>query len=253
MAELITCARRAINLQTENDRVIAWLEDDFHHFGIEMSHDGERVTAVNGIASRYPRDTCPGAVGVLQEAVGVPLQARSTALGEHTNMRMHCTHMYDLLSLAIAHAAQGRLHRRYDAMVPDRVSASGASDEPAMMGSTAPQIYCDGKLVMAWQVQGNDITGPDQYKGISMGRGFREWTDSLDLDRAEAALVLRRAVMIALGRMVDMQSLSPENLQATAGLCHSFQPEVVKNSSPTIASSRDYSDNPEGLLADIEC
>ncbi len=251
MPEHIPCARRAIDLRSSGGSVVAWLEDDFHHFGIEMRHDGEKVIAVDGQAARFPRDTCPGAVGILQEVVGMPLDKRSTALGQYTNMRWHCTHLYDLLGLAIAHAACGREHRRYEAMVPDREPLESAHADSRIGGRTAPQLYRDGDLVLSWEVEGNLITGPGQYAGISMGRGFREWTESLDIDQAEAAHVLRRAALIALGRLIDLQQLPPEAVKETAGVCHSFQPEVVRGSSRMLASTRDYSDNAQGLLRNI--
>jgi hypothetical protein len=245
------CARRAIDLQSHGDSVVAWLEDDFHHFGVEMRHDGTQVVAVEGHALRFPRDTCPGAVGILQAVVGMPLNVRSTALGQYTNMRMHCTHMYDLLGLAIAHATSGRAHRRYDAMVPDREPLDSAPDDSPLGGKTRPELFCDGELLMHWQVEGNDITGPARYAGISMGRGFRKWTETLPVDEAEGAHVLRRATLIALGRLIDLQSLPPEGVKGTEGVCHSFQPEVARRSTQTIASSRDYSNNPAGMLRDI--
>ena len=247
----IACARRSIDLRAGKNAVEAWLEDDFHHFGIEMQHNGKEVTAVNGLARRYPRDTCPGAVGILQELVGTPLNPRCTELGAHTNMRLHCTHMYDLLGLAIAHAANGREHRRYDAVIPDRQSHHGGGMEHLMSGSTSPRLYRDGELTMAWEIEGNLITGPAPYTDLSMGRGFRQWTENQDVDTAEAAHVLRRATMIALGRLVDMQNLPPGGSKETAGLCHSYQPEVAQRSSMTIASTRDFSNNPEGLLQDL--
>ena len=251
MPKHIPCARRAIDLRTSGRSVVAWLEDDFHHFGIEMCHDGDKVVAVEGQAARFPRDTCPGAVGILQEVVGMPLHQRSTALGQYTNMRWHCTHMYDLLGLAIAHAASGRAHRRYDAMVPDREPLAGAPADSRIRGRTAPALYRDGNLVMSWEVEGDLITGPAPYTGISMGRGFREWTETLDIDQAEAAHVLRRAALIALGRLVDLQALPPAGVKGQAGVCHSFQPEVVKHSSRMLATTRDYSENPDGLLLNL--
>jgi len=251
MPEHIPCARRAIDLRSTGRSVVAWLEDDFHHFGIELRHDGEKVIAVDGQAARFPRDTCPGAVGILQEVVGMPLDKRATALGRYTNMRMHCTHLYDLLGLAIAQAACGREHRRYEAMVPDRETLESANAYSRVGGRTEPRLYRDGQLVMNWEVQGNLITGPAPYAGISMGRGFREWTETLEIDQAEAAHVLRRAVLIALGRLVDLQALPPEAVKEIAGVCHSYQPEVVRGSSRMLASTRDYSDNPQGLLLNI--
>jgi len=251
MPEHVPCARRAIDLRTSGRSVVAWLEDDFHHFGIEMRHDGDKVVAVEGQAARFPRDTCPGAVGILQEVVGMPLHKRSTALGQYTNMRWHCTHMYDLLGLAIAHAASGREHRRYEAMVPDREPLDGANADSSIGGRTTPELYRDGDLVMSWEVQGDLITGPSPYTGISMGRGFREWTETLDIDQAEAAHVLRRAALIALGRLIDLQALPPEGVQASVGVCHSFQPEVARRSSHTIAMTKDFSENPHGLLLNL--
>ena len=245
------CARRAIDLRSSDLSVEAWLEDDFHHFGIEVRHDGEKIIAVDGQAARFPRDTCPGAVGILQEVVGMPLDRRATALGRYTNMRKHCTHLYDLLGLAIAHAACGREHRRYEAMVPDRELLDQANPDSRFSGPTRPELYRDGRLVMAWQVQGNQIIGPADYAGVSMGRGFREWTETLDLDEAEAAHVLRRATLIALGRLIDLQDLPPEGVQGMVGVCHSFQPEVVRGSSRMLASTRDYSERPQDLLLNI--
>ena len=241
-----------IDLQSFGDKVVAWLEDDFHHFGIELRHDGDKVTAVKGMAERYPRDTCPGAVDILQEVVGMPLDERSTALGQHTNMRFHCTHMYDLLGLAIAHAACAREHRRYEAMVPDRQALAGANADSRFAGPTRPELYRDGIQVMSWQVEGNLITGPADYAGISLGRGFRQWTETLGLDEAEAAHVLRRATLIALGRLIDLQAIPLEGVKGTEGVCHSFQPEVARHSGRMIASTRDYSNNPQGLLLNID-
>lgn len=248
----VPAAHRAIDLRAVEGGVVAWLEDDFHHFGIKLGHDGATVTSVEGIAARFPRDTCPGAVGILQELVGMPLSESATALGQYTDMRWHCTHLYDLLGLAIAHAAAGREHRRYHAVVPDRDIPVHVDFDSPIGGSTAPVLYRDGEEVMAWQVEGNHIVGPERYAGISMGRGFRQWTEGLEVEEAEAAHVLRRATLIALGRLIDMQALPDEGVPANSGVCHSFQPEVAKRSSRVIASTRDYSDHPDDLLSNLE-
>jgi hypothetical protein len=136
-------------------------------------------------------------------------------------------------------------------MVPDREPLDRSNADSRVGGRTAPKLYRDGDLVMSWEVEGDLITGPAPYVGISMGRGFREWTETLEIDQAEAAHVLRRAAFIALGRLIDLQALPREGVKASAGVCHSFQPEVVKHSSRMLATSRDYSDNPQGLLLNI--
>lgn len=248
----LPCARRAIDLRATEGAVQAWLEDDFHHFGIRLAHDGARVTDIEGTARRYPRDTCPGAVGILRELVGTPLNARATAHGQYTDMRWHCTHLYDLAGLAIAHAAAGRARRRYDAMVPER-SGVAEGDTAALLtrGRTAPVLYRDGEQILNWELEGNTITGPAPCAGISLGRGFRAWTESLPLDEAEAAHVLRRAVLIALGRHFDVNSLPAAGLSANRGACHSYQPDIAARSRHLIGTSRDYSDDPEGPLSEL--
>lgn len=245
-------SRRAIDLRSSGDTVVAWLEDDFHHFGIELRHDGDRVLAVEGHAQRFPRNTCPGAIGILQEVVGMPLHERCTALGQYTNMRWHCTHMYDLLGLAIAHAASGRQHRRYDAMVPDRTAVEETGDGLNISGRTRPQLYCDGEEVMHWEVEGDDIIGPAAYAGVSLGRGFRQWTETLDVDESEAAHVLRRATLISLGRLIDLQDLSEEALKSTEAVCHSFQPEIMQGSGRMTGTTRDFTHDQAGPLADLK-
>jgi len=51
--------------------------------------------------------------------------------------------------------------------------------------------------------------------------------------------------------LIDLQALPPEGVKASAGVCHSFQPEVVRGSSRMLASTMDYSDNPQGVLLNI--
>ena len=60
-----------------------------------------------------------------------------------------------------------------------------------------------------------------------------------------------RATLIALGRLIDLQDLPPEGVQGMVGVCHSFQPEVVRGSSRMLASTRDYSERPQDLLLNI--
>ena len=102
--------RRRIRLTSPvKGRVAAEMEDDFHHFGVELEHDGERVTAIQGSAARFPWTTCPAAAVELQGLVGAPLATRSTAIADHIPARQNCTHMYDLAGLALAHCGVCRV------------------------------------------------------------------------------------------------------------------------------------------------
>ena len=52
--------RRRIHLHAHRDNEVrGLLEDDFHHFGVRLRHDGKRVTAITGEDIRVPWSACP--------------------------------------------------------------------------------------------------------------------------------------------------------------------------------------------------
>src|SRR5688572_29147182 len=97
--------RRRVHLVAAERSVTAALEDDFHHFTMRVEHDGTVVTAVRAEALRHPFTTCPGAVDELEHLTGAPLSPSLIALQKYANVREHCTHLFELTSLAIAHVA----------------------------------------------------------------------------------------------------------------------------------------------------
>lgn len=110
--------RRQIDLRSWDARtVVAWLEDECHHFGLTLTHDGERVTAVRVATPRDPWTSCAAVGEPLQALVGQPLVARCTDLGALVDMRRQCTHVFDLAGLALALAYARRQHRRYHGTV----------------------------------------------------------------------------------------------------------------------------------------
>ena len=98
--------RRRIRLVSDEGRVRADLEDDFHRFGVALRHDGLRVVEARADARRFPWETCPGAGARIEELVGTPLVVRAVDLAAHTDPRLHCTHLYDLAAWARASAAR---------------------------------------------------------------------------------------------------------------------------------------------------
>jgi hypothetical protein len=225
--------------------VRADLEDDFHRFTVWLEHDGRRVTAVRGDARRFPWSTCPGAIGALDRLREMPLAPTTTAAGARTDPRLQCTHLFDLAALAVAHAAEQRVLRRYEVAVPDR------RDE-----CTRPTLARDGASVLAWTLQGFEVRDPAPFAGRSLlAGGFQRWCErELDPDAAEAAFVLRRACKIALGRAGDLDAVrdAGELLPLVGGSCHSFQPEVAARGRRQRGSSLDFTARPEALLADLE-
>ncbi len=61
----------------------------------------------------------------------------------------------------------------------------------------------------------------------------------------------RRVTLISLGRLIDLDRRTNFGAKAATGACHSFQPEVEKCSHRIIGSSRDYTDRPGDLLANL--
>ena len=108
---------RKIRLAADGCRITGDLVDDPHHFRVHLEHDGQRVTALQSEAIRYPWTPCPEAARPLQELVGIPLSPRCTAVGEHSRADSQCTHLFDLAGLAVAHAAAGRKLRLYHCVV----------------------------------------------------------------------------------------------------------------------------------------
>lgn len=237
--------RRRIRLvATEASVVEAALEDDFHHFEVTLHHDGSRVIDVEARARRWPWSTCPGAAEPLRALEGMGLSPRCLAVGERANPRANCTHMFDLAGLAVAHAARGLEARQYDAEVP--FGATAPDGEPATV-----RLWRDEVLVLEWTLVGRGIAEPPPYTEAPWQGGFFRWADAaLPLDDAEAAIVLRRACEIGMGRGMDLDGYdTAEELgPMMAGICHTMQPGVIDVALRNKGSIRDFSDDPHALL-----
>ena len=189
-------------------------------------------------APRHPTSLCPQAGLRLTELVGMALNASSAAALSHTDARQQCTHMIDLAGLAIAAAARDIGRRCYEAEAPDRVD-----------GRSRPRLWCDGRLVLEWTIDKMTVVGPGPYAGRSLEAGFTAWTQAeLDVDAAEAALVLRRACFISGGRGVDLDS--PGRTFGPAGGCWVWQPEQAPQARRMVGSTLDFSETPEALTRD---
>jgi hypothetical protein len=229
---------RAIALHAPTSGTVTGeLEDDFHHFRVTVDHDGSRVVSVRGEAVRFPWSTCPDATEPLCALEGMALSDRSSAVADQTDPYLNCTHMFDTAGLAIALVASGRDERRYDIEVPDR------DDDWA----TQPTLWRDGQVLLRWDVTDRTITSPEPFAGVQLRGGFATWAwEALDVDTAEAAVVLRRAIDIAFGRLMDMDAWdrASDVGHATVGNCHSFQPAVVETALRIKGTGRTFTGRP---------
>ena len=235
-------------------RAVGWLEDDFHHFGVTIEHEGGRVVDVRMAAPRTPWSTCPGAAKPLQALLGKPLVARASDVGSLLDMRLQCTHVFDLAGLVLAHVANAgarQPRRRYHVVVSD-LPRHGAENSPASFSRGEAWLYHDGELVLYWQIDGDRITGPEQYAGRSQTYGFRAWTESMPVQEAEYATVLRRAIMVAGGRSISHDVFPTAASMGMHGLCHTYQPQQLEHALRNDGGMRDFSDRPQDLLRNVD-
>jgi hypothetical protein len=236
--------RRCIRLhsQVHNGgalRVRAALEDDFHHFRVEVQVGGGRIAAIEAQVPRHPYSLCPSAAHALQRLVGTALTTQAHALAQAVDPSQQCTHLLDLAGLACAAAARGLVQRRYDIEVPLRNA-----------GRTRALLARDAVPLLAWDVEDLTITGPVLYAGVDLRVGMARWAlTHLPEDEAEAALVLRRCAVISLGKGKPLD----EQVHARAtGRCFAQQPERAPLALRQVGSTWDFSDRADALCADDE-
>jgi hypothetical protein len=225
--------RRRIALWTEDGLVRGSLVDDFHDFTVRLEHDGVHVLKIEGAARRIPWVTCPAAAVPLLRLEGMPLTRSLRQIARHTDPRAQCTHLFDLASLAVSFAASGAARRLYELAVPDRVGAR-----------TEATLSRDGSPALRWQIDAARVEDPPPFAGRSLaGGGFLEWVEAaLDADLAEAAQVLRRAVVISYGRRFDFDRVPDARTfqNYAGGACFTFSPERVAEAVRVVGSVRDW-------------
>ncbi|WP_310022438.1 DUF2889 domain-containing protein [Croceicoccus sp. BE223] len=245
--------RRLIDIRAEDDgAVVAWLEDDFHHFGITLEHDGTVITDIRAAAPRVPFTTCPLAGAHLKGMIGKAILPRSSDVGAMIDMRQQCTHMFDLAGLAMGHAASGRRHRRYEALVEDREIIAWEPGRRRLLGPGTARLLRDGEEVLHWELDKREISGPADWAGQSLTKGFRARTEAMDIADAEAATVLRRAVMVASGRTLDPDTIRTAADRGQSGVCFTFQEERRATALNVRGAARNYENGSDGMLSMLD-
>jgi hypothetical protein len=236
--------RRRIRVRTACGIARADLEDDPHRYVVIVRHDGERVSATQGLAPRTPWTSCREATSMLDRLVGVRLSANPVAIYAFTDGREQCTHLFDLAGLAIAHAARGTSLRQYDIEVPcfnprDRQTA---------------RLSRDGMPALEWTVQRTEIVAPAPFAGRNL-RTLMPWVEQTfrDPDDYEAIVVLRRGLFVSGSRAHDLDTLATARATGhVSGACYVFQPGVAERAARVAHSTLDFTDAPERLLGDLD-
>jgi hypothetical protein len=237
--------RRRIRIRALDPTTVeAALEDDFHHFTVVAQHDSNVVTGIAATAGRWPWSTCPAAGAQLDRLVGMTLSPRCTAVAAVADPHWQCTHQFDLAGLAVAHATRDDEQRQYDIEVPP------AGDD----GQRTIRLARDGEPILEWTITyGRGLTAPSPFSEAPWRGGFIKWADAtFEPDAAEAAIVLRRACDIGMGRGMNLEGYrtAAELADLMTGVCYTMQPEVMPGARREIGSIRDFADHPDALLAD---
>lgn len=215
----------------------AALEDDFHHFCVELISVSGQVAGIHALAPRSPYTLCVQAAGQLDALLGMPLSHIAHEVTRVTDPREQCTHLFELAGLAIAAAARGTVRRQYDIQVPARVD-----------GRTHATLMRDGVPLLAWDLLGTVIQGPSPYTEIDIYHGMARWAlSTLPTEEAEAALVLRRGTGIAKGREINLDALAHAQ---PSGNCYSQQPGRATQAIRIVGSTLDFSARPAELCGD---
>jgi len=238
--------RRRILLRLEDSQAWGELEDDFHHFRVEIDHDGDRVTSVRGSGLRSPWTACLTAGQPLEALLGTALATGPLALSA-LEARQNCTHMFDLAGLLVNHVARGiDGDRLYDMAVDD--AAPGSGERKA-------RLWRDGVLLLDWHLRQRTVLAPSEWVDAPLWDRFIPWADrELDHETGEAAVALRRACDISHGRAADLDLFESavDLLDTMRGTCHAFQPENARVALRRKGSGRDFAQHEELLLADFD-
>lgn len=233
--------RRRIKLENFDPYVLAELEDCNHGFRLRLYHDHKAVTAIEVETLRYPLSTCSNAGEPLQALIGCELTTKINRILKHTRPRDNCTHLFDLASLAIAHATRSQQCRIYDIEVPD-----STSDSSELL------IRRNDELIHHWQARDHNIYAPQVLRDKPLMKGFYLWVfKQFDDEELEAALALQKGYFVSRARHIDLNAsagMAASGDKFMLGACYTYSPAVVGNAIREANSVRDFSDCPEQLL-----
>jgi hypothetical protein len=221
--------RRRIRLVARGAVAAGALEDDIHHVRVTVRHDGTRVIAASGEAVRLPWSTCPGSEAGIASLVGTELSAATRGLRDAYRRELHCTHMFDLAQLVVAHASRslfaGDGERDYLATVTPEGDA----------GDVHAEITMNRVTQLVWDLARGELPG--------VGEG----------DTAESAFILRRAVYLAPISSMHFDAydtVGPTGLPV--GSCWTAQPERIDVAFRHRGSQRHYADAPDEMTAGFD-
>ena len=214
--------RRIVSLNNIDGCLVeAHLVDNYHEMRCRVRHNGSIVTGVDGEMIRFPTTACPGAPLVAAELAGLRLDAPTRELYNRTLVRRNCTHLFDIVVLAMKHALRKETARCYITEVPDE------DCEPVEIN-----IRSNNHMIHKWLVQRGNIIKPEILYGLPILEGFAKWSAQYFVgEELEAGLILSKACFIALIRRYQPEAGHGWPISANTqliGACHAYSPGQVK-------------------------
>jgi hypothetical protein len=195
------------------------MEDLVHAFTIDFEHDGDVVKSVHATWVRRPLSSCGGATDALTAMVGCRLADNVFEIARYTDASQQCTHLHDMLCLAITHAHERRPDCRYDLVVPDSVD-----------GTQVATLSRDGRALLEFEVADyRRIVNPEACRGLDVLKGFMSWVRAnVPKQQHEYYVMMQRGLLVARGQQIDMESLVGQRARLSGppdGTCFGSQPE----------------------------
>ena len=225
--------RRRVRLRHRTGVVVGALDDNNHAMWVRLRHGEGAVTAIEGGFHRWPTTGCLGAVDVLQDIVGLRIDATRDVAGADGQARRHCTHLFDLAMLALAMARRAEGDRLWDAVVPDAIG-----------GRTTATISLDGTVVHAWMLDGVMIMPAAGRPRQSLLSSFAPWARThFRGDAFEGATVLRMAAFTARARahITDNHPWPLADFPERRDACHAYRAPQVDSAEHRIGVVRNFS------------
>lgn len=235
--------RRKIKLENRDGLVIAGLEDTVHACKLILTHDGQTITDVEAQWFRHPMKKCPESSAQLKKFIGHSLTNERAKFRVYEDPKWQCTHLHDILGLAISHALRDETTRIYDAQIPDFKDKR-----------TTAEVLLNGQLMHRWLIDTSSIIEPTNIAGKPYMMGFGKWAASaFEGDALEAAFVLQMGIFVSNSGRYDMQTMAKQYAQipivapGQVGTCFTFQAAHKDEALPTHII-KDFTAGTNGML-----
>ena len=230
-------------MQSSATQVECEIEDDFHHFRVVFTHDGERVLKISAEPVRFPWSACgkPSAQHFAQ-LQGMQLQPLRDLLSR-SDYFDYCTHMCDIFDLGVQLLERGDSIRLYE------VEVDVASDGPAEKAV----IWRDGIERLRVGLNRGTITTPDQLAGVTVdelyGWAQKNFSDEKrNGEHIELLGVLQRAIYVSFGKGYDWSDRRTADMMGLPPVCFTMATERAATARRMQGTEQDFSSSADKLL-----